>query len=222
MSGSYLQRSQINKQLITAPQPNLIFDSSVADVSFIVGLLINKFLYHLPLYRQHQQLRAAGITLSRATLTNLTERGIELLRPIVIEQLISILDSKTLAMDETPIKVTRQPGVGNKPGKMKQAYFWPIYGEQDEVVFTFSQSRDMKHIQGLLDPVWQGTLLTDGYAAYSSYEAKLPDITHAQCWVHMRRQLLKAEMEETEAVTHALNLIAALYQHESSIQHRVG
>ncbi|MEL0638961.1 transposase, partial [Marinomonas sp. TI.3.20] len=84
-----------------------------------------------------------GITLSRATLTNLTKRGIELLRPIVVEQLISVLDSKVLAMDETPIKATRQPGVGNQPGKMKQAYFWPIYGEQDEVVFTFSQSRGL-------------------------------------------------------------------------------
>jgi transposase len=213
-------KHKASKQLITAPQPDLIFDSSLADVSFIVGLLVNKFLYHLPLYRQHQQLSAAGITLSRATLTNLTKRGIELLRPIVIEQLISILDSKVLAMDETPIKATRQPGVGNKPGKMKQAYFWPLYGEQDEVVFTFSQSRGMKHIQSLLDHVWQGTLLTDGYAAYSSYEAKSPDITHAQCWVHMCRQLLKAEVEETEAVTHALNLIAALYQHESHIKQK--
>ncbi|MEL0638920.1 transposase, partial [Marinomonas sp. TI.3.20] len=68
--------------------------------------------------------------------------------------------------------------------------------------------------------VWQGTLLTDGYAAYSSYEAKSPDITHAQCWVHMRRQLLKAEVEETEAVTHALNLIATLYRHESHIKQK--
>lgn len=213
-------KHKTSKQLITAPQPDLIFDSSLADVSFIVGLLINKFQYHSPLYRQHQQLSAAGITLSRATLTNLTKRGIELLRPIVVEQLISVLDSKVLAMDETPIKATHQPGVGNKPGKMKQAYFWPIYGEQDEVVFTFSQSRGMKHIQDLLDHVWQGTLLTDGYAAYSRYETTSPDVTHAQCWVHMRRQLLKAEVEETEAVTHALNLIAALYRHESHIKQK--
>ena len=213
-------KHKTSKQLITAPQPDLVFDNSLADVSFIAGLLVNKFLYHLPLYRQHQQLSATGITLSRATLTNLTKRGIELLRPIVIEQLISVLDSKTLAMDETPIKVTRQPGVGNKPGKMKQGYFWPVYGDKDEVVFTFSQSRGMKHIQYLLDHVWQGTLLTDGYTAYSSYEAKSPDITHAQCWVHMRRQLLKAEVEETEAVTHCLNLIAALYRHENHIQQK--
>lgn len=209
-----------SSQLVTAPLPDHVFDNSIADVSFAVGLLVNKFQYHLPLYRQHQQLTAAGIQLSRATLTNITQRAIELLRPIVVEQLINVLESKVLAMDETPIKATRQPGVGKQPGKMKQAYFWPLYGEQDEVVFTFSKSRGMAHIQGLLDRVWEGTLLTDGYAAYSGYEAKSEKVTNAQCWVHMRRQLLKAEAEETQAVTEALSLIAKLYQHEKEIKRK--
>ena len=34
-------------------------------MSFIVGLLVDKFRYHLPLYRQHQRLLDAGFTLSR-------------------------------------------------------------------------------------------------------------------------------------------------------------
>lgn len=204
--------------MITAPLPDFVFDNSIADVSFAVGLLVNKFQYHLPLYRQHQQLSAAGIQLSRATLTNLTQRAIELVRPIVVELLINVLESKVLAMDETPIKATRQPGAGKQPGKMKQAYFWPIYGEQDEVVFTFSKSRGMAHIQGLLDQVWEGTLLTDGYAAYSGYEARSDKVTNAQCWVHMRRQLLKAEAEEEQAVGEALQTIAKLYQHEKEIK----
>ena len=46
------------------------------------GLLVDKFCYHLPLYRQHQRLKDAGITLSRSTLTNYVQRSIELLQPI--------------------------------------------------------------------------------------------------------------------------------------------
>lgn len=65
------------------PAPANVLERSVADVSLLVGLLIDKFLYHLPLYRQHQRLQQAGITLSRATLTNLGKGAIELLRPIV-------------------------------------------------------------------------------------------------------------------------------------------
>lgn len=208
------------QQMITAPAIDYVFESSIADVSFLVGLLANKFQYYLPLHRQHQMLTAAGITLSRTTLTNLTKHAIELLRPIVVEQLISVLESKVLAMDETPIKATRQPGAGKKPGKMKQAYFWPLYGDRDEIVFTFSKSRAMRHIQDVLDHVWEGTLLTDGYQAYSSYEAKSDSVTNAQCWVHMRRQLLKAEVEEEQAVNEALDLIGQLYQNEKHIRNK--
>ncbi|MBW0298688.1 hypothetical protein B4P00_21190 [Shewanella xiamenensis] len=38
--------------------------------------------------------------------------------------LTSILQSQVLAMDETPIKAGKAG-----PGKMKQSYFWPVYGE---------------------------------------------------------------------------------------------
>ena len=54
---------------------------------------------------------------------------------------------------------------------MKQAYFWLIYAKQDEVMYAFSKSRGMAHIPDLLDKVWEGTILTDGYAAQSVYEA---------------------------------------------------
>ena len=67
-------------------------------------MLVDKFQFHIPLYRQHQRLESAQITLSRATLTNLTRRSIESLEPIADAQLQHILLSRVLAMDETPIK----------------------------------------------------------------------------------------------------------------------
>ncbi|MGM0985010.1 MAG: hypothetical protein ACQEXG_16605 [Pseudomonadota bacterium] len=36
------------------PAPATLFDGSLADVSFIAGMLVDKFCDHLPLYRQHQ------------------------------------------------------------------------------------------------------------------------------------------------------------------------
>jgi hypothetical protein len=37
----------------TTRMPDQVLDSSIADVSLLVGLLIDKFLYHNPLHRQH-------------------------------------------------------------------------------------------------------------------------------------------------------------------------
>ena len=118
------------------PAPPAIFEKSVADVSFLAGLLLDKFRYHLPLYRQHQRLSHAGITLSRVTLTNLVHRTAALLEPIYYALLSSILQSQVLLMDETPIKAGRKA-----TGKMQTGYFWPIYGDQEELAFPFAASR---------------------------------------------------------------------------------
>ena len=64
-----------NKPVTTAVPFNVL-DNSLADVSLLAGLLVDKFQFHLPLYRQHQRIQQAGITLSRSTLTNLVKRAI--------------------------------------------------------------------------------------------------------------------------------------------------
>ncbi|MGV0034786.1 MAG: IS66 family transposase [Candidatus Azotimanducaceae bacterium WSBS_2022_MAG_OTU7] len=185
--------------LTTTPAALNVLDNSVTDVSFLAGLLVDKFLYHLPLYRQHQRLTNSGITLESGTLTNLTTRTIELLRPIAEAQLAYILQSQVLSMNETPIKA--EP-TKNKKGKgvMKQAWFWPLMGDQDEISFIDSAGRGRTHIERVLDDWFGGTLVSDGYVAYSSYVAKYAakyaakneQITHANCWVHGRRRFAEA------------------------------
>src|SRR5690606_37660268 len=53
----------------TTPAPPSVLENTVADVSVLAGMLVDKFCFHLPLYRIHQRLALAGITLSRTTLT---------------------------------------------------------------------------------------------------------------------------------------------------------
>lgn len=79
-----------------------------APTNLLDGLMVDKSVYHLPLYRQHQRMIDSGIHISRATLTNWIQKGIELLKPIYQAQLKSILTRKTLAMDEVPIKAGRK------------------------------------------------------------------------------------------------------------------
>ncbi|PTB84888.1 IS66 family transposase [Pseudidiomarina aestuarii] len=201
--------------LLPSQAPFNVLDKSVADVSFIVGMLVDKFQYHLPLYRQHQRLAGAGITLSRSTLGTIVARGIDLLYPIVDAMLSSILQSQVLAMDETPIKAGKAG-----PGKMKQSYFWPVYGDKDEIVFTFSTSRGRQHIEEIVKHRFKGTLLSDGYSAYASYIKANEGLTHAQCWVHSRRQFIEAENSWPAPAKEAISLIAKLYEIEETIRNQ--
>jgi len=205
---------KVSEALVCAPAPSNVIDGSRADVSFVAGLLIDKFAYHLPLYRQHQRLADAGFTLSRPWLTQIAQQGAALLEAIYEAQWASIRESRVKAMDETPIKAGQ--GV---PGKLKRGYFWPVYGERDEICFPFFESREIKHVEAALGltPAERAVLLSDGYHAYAHYAAKT-GITHAQCWTHTRRGFFEAQAAEPEAAAEALALIGELYQVEEDIR----
>jgi len=96
---------RVDTQAIScAPAPVGVIEGSRADVSFVAGLLTDKFAYHLPLYRQHRRLEDSGIEVSRPWLTQLSQQSIALLEPIYDAQFDSIRASRVKAMDETPIK----------------------------------------------------------------------------------------------------------------------
>lgn len=202
-------------RLITAPAPANVLEGSCVDVSFLAGMLVDKFVYHLPLYRQHQRLTHHGITLARSTLTVQVGQAIDLLAPITDAQYQALLLNRVLAMDETPIKAGRKAR-----GKMRQGQLWPLYGENDEVVYRYTDSRKHAHVREILGDRFKGTLLSDGYEGYTRFAAMLDDVTHANCWAHARRPFESALGAEPEAAGQALKLIGLLYAHEEKIRKR--
>ena len=173
-------------ELATPPSPPNVLERTCVDVSFLAGMLVDKFRYHLPLHRQHQRLADCGIQVSRSSLTNWAGRAIDLLEPVAAAQAAHILEGSVVAMDETSIKAGRAA-----PGRMRSAYFWPAFGEDGEIAFHYAPSRAHRHVDEFLGN-FRGTLLSDGYAAYEAY-ARRQGIANAQCWAHCRRNFTDAE-----------------------------
>lgn len=205
-------KRKATEELSCPPAPPAVLEKSLADVSVLAGLLIDKFRYHLPLYRQHQRLLHAGIRLSRATLTQWVQRTADLLEPIYYALLSSILQSQVLTMDETPIKAGRRV-----KGKLHTGYFWPVYGDQDEVAFPFAASRAGAVVREALGS-FCGVLLTDGYIVYERFAQTVNRLVHAQCWSHTRRHFVDAERAEPALVAQALDHIGALYEQEALLR----
>ena len=125
------------KTILTAAGPANVLERSASDVSFLAAMMVHKFCWHLPLYRQHQRLLDAGITLNRSSLTHWASRGIDLLAPITAAQAEHVLWSEVLAMDETFLEAKREG-----KDKMSKGWLWPVYGDADEVVFHYAPSRE--------------------------------------------------------------------------------
>jgi len=203
-------------RLFTTPAPAGVIEGSRADVSFLAGMLVDKYQYHQPLYRIHQRLEGSGFTLSRPWLTQLSQQSIALLEPIYRAQFTSIQRSRIITMDETPIKAGREVR-----GKMRTAWFWPVHGEQQEICFPYASTHHKEQIFKILGRHFAAdtVLLTDGNDSYARY-AKTVGIEHAQCWVHNRRGFYDAQDYEPQRAEHALELIASLYRIEDDIRER--
>ena len=191
------------------PMPEGVLEGSRADVSFIAAVIVEKFAYHVPLYRQRRRLVESGIRPSGPWLTQLTQKAMELLEPIYRAQLESIRISQVQAFDATPIQA-------GPVGKMSKGYFWPVYGGQDEVCFPQFPSRAAENVHTVLGHAPGTVLLTEGRAAYQSYAKKI-GVTHPECWGRCRRAFLEAEADDFEGVRQALQQIDVLYAIEADM-----
>ena len=200
-------------ELLAPPSPPNVLDRVCVDVSFLAGMLVDKFRCHLPLHRQHRRLADCGIQVSRSSTANWAGRAIDLLGPVAAAQAAHILEGSVVAMDETSIKAGRVA-----PGRMRGAYFWPVFGEDGEIAFHYAPSRAHRHVDEFLGN-FRGTLLSDGYAAYEAY-ARRQGIANAQCWAHCRRNFTDAEGSDPAGVAKALSLIGALYAQEKANRKR--
>ena len=201
---------------VQPPAEEGVLGQAQVDVSALADILVEKFIYHMPLYRQHQKLQDEGFTLSRSTLGNWVAAGIELLRPVADILRDELLGGHYLKIDETAIKAGRTKTARGK-GKMKTGWLWPMLGECGDIVFNYSPSRGKAVVTELLKD-FEGTLQTDGYEVYAKYCAAQQNIIHALCWSHTRRGFLKAESLHPKVVKQILAYIAVLYRIERQLR----
>jgi hypothetical protein len=197
-----------HKQLI-APLPPHPIDKCKYDISVLVLLTIEKFLYHLPVWRQQQRLRQYDIDLPYSTLCHLVNRTCETLEPLWHLLLKEIIRSRLLNIDETRYRVldnTKKKGKKSHIGWM-WACLSPIQGL---ACFLYQQGRGKKDISAVLQG-YRGNLMTDAYSAYNKY-GKQPGVNHQRCMSHARRYFLYALDNDAPRAEYALdNFFGPLY-----------
>lgn len=162
-----------------APKPIAPIPKAIAGPGLLTDVILSKYQYHLPLYRQSKIMKSYRITVSDKTLANwVTACGDALMK--IYDAMWVILKNRYLQVDETPVKVLET----NKKGYV-WAYYAPNVGK-GLVAFEFSLTRESAVASQRLKS-FNGLLQTDGYKGYDALR-KRDGIVGFGCLTHARRK----------------------------------
>ena len=198
--------ARANKEGVTiAELPSRPIQGGIVDVSLLVMLLLDKYVDHLPIYRQQKKYERLGIKLAESTLGNWMAESIKLLEYLYVELIQRVRQSKYLQADETPIKVLDK----DKKGTTHRGYYWVYHDvENGLVLYEYNQSRgQIAPGKFLMD--YDGYLQTDGYAVYDALPNK--NIKLLGCMAHARRYFFEAQDNDKARVTWMLDKLQELY-----------
>jgi len=199
----------VEKQVVIAPMPYLPIAKSYAGASLLAVIIINKYVYHLPFYRQIQMFKQQGIIISPATINGWFEDVADLMRPAWYRLKELVLESDYIQSDETTI-----PIINNEKHKTVKGYLWMVRAVMPNLVFFhYDHGLRTRKVALQLFKDYQGVIQTDGYVVYDIYENK-KGVLPIGCWAHARRKFEEALKEDKARAEYALEQIGLLYDVE--------
>jgi len=191
---------------IIAELPSFAIDKGIAGESLLAQVMVDKFVDHLPIYRQVERFKRNGVNIPYATISGWQSKIAQLLIPLYQVHKHHILSQGYLQVDETPIAVLDK----NKTGKTHRGYHWVYHSPlENGVLFDYRSSRSREGPDELLKN-FKGYLQTDGYKVYESF-ADNKDITLLGCMAHARRGFEKALDYHKDKASYAMALFQKLY-----------
>jgi transposase len=204
----------VEKQILTAPMPVLPIAKSYAGATVLADICIDKYVNHLPFYRQIQMFQQQGITISPATINGWFQDVADLMRPTYYRLKEMVLNSDYIQSDETTI-----PIINNEKHKAIKGYIWMVRAVmRDLVFFHYDYGSRAQKVALQLFKDYHGVIQTDGYAVYDIYENK-KGVLPIGCWAHSRRRFEEALKEDNARASYALEQIGMLYEVERRADH---
>lgn len=196
-----------------APMPLMPVDKCIADTSLLAEILLQKYEYHVPFYRQIQQYRHLGMKgLTESTLDGWFKKTVELLKPLYEELKREVFSCDYVQADETTV-----PVINREKHKADKEYLWMVRSVMEKlVIFHYDGgSRAGAVIESLANQYhFKGYLQCDGFAGYETAFKTNPDVRLLNCLVHIRRHFEQGLDENREMAQHALTQIQHIYKIE--------
>ena len=202
-----------NSEIIIAPMMDRPLPKAIAGPGLLAQIIIDKYVDHLPLYRQEQRFKREGVNIPYSTISDWIKNGCVLLDPLGESLKKMVISSDYLHADETPLKVLDK----NKKGTTHRGFYWVYHNSIDNLVwFDYREGRGREGPNEVLKD-FKGYLQTDGYNVYDIFKEN-KDITVLHCMAHARRKFFEAKENNAAVAEYALEQIGLLYAIERKAQ----
>lgn len=196
-----------------ASMPLMPVDKCIADTSLLAEILLQKYEYHVPFYRQIQQYRHLGMKgLTKSTLDGWFKKTVGLLQP-----LYEVLKREIFSCDYVQADETTVPVINKEKHRADKEYLWMVRSVMKKlVIFHYDKgSRAGAVIESLTNQYYfRGYLQCDGFAGYETAFKTNPSVQLINCLIHIRRHFEQVLDENRGMAEHALTQIQHVYKVE--------
>jgi len=106
--------------IIQAPAKEVILPGCMAGESLLSQLIVDKFLYHLPEYRQAKRFKELGVEIPTSSINRWVHATADKLYPLYVAQMQRILSANYIQVDETSHSIT------DRKGSARKGYIWVV------------------------------------------------------------------------------------------------
>ena len=199
--------------IVTANCPIKPIAKSYASSSLLADLMVDKYVDHIPFYRQHKQFERLGMKIPESTILGWFQGVSDLLMPLHFRLWELMKKTDYLQCDETTLPIVR-----NDKHKTVKGYIWlvrdPMSGRQ---YFYWDKGSRSGEVVLKLFSGYQGALQTDGYERYELLDSR-KGVMLLACWAHARRKFSDSIKNDKERAESALDQIQLLYEVERQIK----
>lgn len=199
-------QDNLTSKIVIADLPVFPIEKGIAGASLLAQIMVDKYVDHLPVYRQVQRFSREQIRIPSNTINGWQDAISRLMMPLFEKQKELVMGQGYLQIDETPIRVLDK----NLKRKCHQGYYW-VYNSpiQNSVLYDYRKGRGRAGPKEMLKD-FKGYIQSDGYTVYDWF-GKKAGITLVNCWAHTRRYFEKALEYDKKAAGYVLTQIQKLY-----------
>ena len=179
-------------------------------------IIINKYQYALPEYRQVRQYADLGVKLPTSTINDWIHAVASKLDPLYEALRDDIRQSDYLQVDEVPWRIA------DSPGKSRKGYAWQFLDNRPRshgLYFLYIGGSRGGAVPRAELRNYRGAIRTDGYGVYDYFETQ-DNVTLPGCMAHVRRKFTDAQAAHPELAAQAVKWIGLLYTLEENLRSR--